>query len=339
MNWDTIDWNALERLRQGYLAGVAGGADYWRSERDLDSYNQTFAQRIGWKWDYVLEELQRRGWTPPKAEVLDWGCGSGVAGRAFIDQFGADAVTGLRVWDRSPLAMNFAQRVAKKKFPTLRVEGGLPEVPQILLLSHVLTELTPEQTDELANLASKADVVIWVEPGTYEASLTLIAVRERLRKETNVVAPCTHAEQCGILAPGNDRDWCHHFASPPSAIFTDPDWGRFAHMMGIDLRSLPVSFLVLDKRPQPTIPPHCIRVIGRARIYKAHALMLGCDASGVHNCELHKRDHPAEFKQVKKDKCAVLQQWETAENRITEVISTDAFGGASEDSSDESEAD
>ena len=110
MNWETIDWAALERMRAAFLAGTAGAQDYWQSETDLTAYDATFAQRIGWKWDFVLGELQRRGWTPPKGGLLDWGCGSGVAGRAFLDHFGTDSVSKLRVWDRSALAMNFAAR-------------------------------------------------------------------------------------------------------------------------------------------------------------------------------------------------------------------------------------
>ncbi len=324
MNWETIDWHALDRLRQAYLSGSAGSADYWRTHSELDSYNQTFAQRIGWKWDYVLEDLRALGWTPPSGEVLDWGCGSGVAGRAFLDHFGTDSVTGLRVWDRSPLAMEFAVKTARIRFPALNIQSGLPENPGILLLSHVLTELKPEQIEELANYVAKAEAVIWVEPGTYEASLTLIAVRERLRTQFSLVAPCPHAEQCGILAPGNERDWCHHFAEPPTAIFTDPDWGKFAHLMGIDLRSLPLSYLVLDKRPRPALPADTYRVLGRPRVYKAHALIQACNACGVKNYELHKRDHPAEFKQAKKDNCPPLQRWETNEDRITKVLSKPA---------------
>ncbi|HEY1171460.1 MAG TPA: class I SAM-dependent methyltransferase [Verrucomicrobiae bacterium] len=319
MNWETIDWHALDRLRKGYLAGSAGNADYWQSFSDLDSYNQTFAQRIGWKWDYVLDDLKALGWTPPNSEVLDWGCGSGVAGRAFLHHFGAEAVTGLRVWDRSPLAMDFAVKTARKKFSKLNVQSGLPETPGILLLSHVLTELTPEQIDELANYVAKAEVVIWVEPGMYEASLTLIAVRERLRSQFSIVAPCPHTEQCGILAPGNERDWCHHFAEPPSDIFTDPEWGKFAHLMGVDLRSLPVSYLVLDKRPQTAFPADTYRVIGRPRIYKPYASVQGCNACGVKNYELHKRDFPTAFKQWKKGNCPALQQWETQDDRIVGI--------------------
>ena len=87
MNWDSIDWEALERMRAAFLAGTAGAADYWQTEGELAAYDATFAQRIGWKWDFVLSELQRRGWTPPRGELLDWGCGSGVAARAFAETF------------------------------------------------------------------------------------------------------------------------------------------------------------------------------------------------------------------------------------------------------------
>src|SRR6186713_2218329 len=87
MNLEAINWDSLERLRAAFLAGTAGASDYWQSEADLASYDATFAQRIGWKWDYVLMELQRRGWSPPGGELLDWGCGSGIASRAFLDLF------------------------------------------------------------------------------------------------------------------------------------------------------------------------------------------------------------------------------------------------------------
>src|SRR5260221_14123286 len=76
MDRENIDWKALERLRAAFLDGTAGTQDYWRSECDLDSYDQTFAQRIRWKWDHVLKELNGRGWAPPQREVVDWGCGS-----------------------------------------------------------------------------------------------------------------------------------------------------------------------------------------------------------------------------------------------------------------------
>ena len=97
MNRDAIDWNALERLRKAFLGGTAGAIDYWQSENDLASYDATFAQRIGWKWDYVLHELTRRGWSPARGELLDWGCGSGIASRAFLDHFGPNSISKLQL--------------------------------------------------------------------------------------------------------------------------------------------------------------------------------------------------------------------------------------------------
>ena len=317
MDWQHINWPALERLRLAFLQGQAGTADYWTDEATLASYDATFAQRIGWKWDYVLAELSRRGWSPPRAEVLDWGCGSGIAGRAFVDHFGPDPVTALRLSDRSPLATRFAAERARRKYPGLPVVVEPSEPPGILLLSHVLTELTPEATQTLADFAATAECVLWVEPGTYEASLQLIAVRERLRDRMNVVAPCTHAERCGILAPANERHWCHHFAAPPAAIFHDPDWARFANLLGIDLRDLPLSFLVLDRRPSPVLPPSATRIIGHPRVYKPHALLLSCDAAGVSERRLTKRALPELFKSIRKGETEMLQCLQCNGDEIT----------------------
>ena len=78
----------------------------------------------------------------------------------------------------------------------------------------------------------------------------------------------------------------------------DGNWARFAKIAGVDLRSLPLSFLVLDKRPRPQSAE--VRVIGRPRVYKAHALLLGCDASGVRDYRQTKREQPDEFRRLKK---------------------------------------
>src|SRR5947207_12381903 len=109
ITWDTLDWAALDRLRDSFLAGKPAGASYWTSRSDLENYDFTFAQRIGWKWDAVLHELKLRGWRPPPGGLLlDWGCGSGIAGRCVADFFGPERFTSLRVFDRSPLAIELA---------------------------------------------------------------------------------------------------------------------------------------------------------------------------------------------------------------------------------------
>jgi SAM-dependent methyltransferase len=304
MDWEKVDWKTLERMRAAFLDGTAGAEDYWRNESDLESYDQTFGQRIRWKWDYVLNELKRRGWSPPidAAEVIDWGCGSGIATRSFLDHFGANTAVTFHFWDRSPLAMQYAARKAREAFPDIKVwlEKPPERMSGTLLISHVLTELSDIQFDELLGLATHATSVIWVEPGTYDASRKLIAVRERLRNRFQVVSPCTHQAACGMLTPENERHWCHHFAPSPPKVFMNGNWARFAKIAGVDLRSLPLSFLVLDKRPVPQSEK--IRVIGRPRVYKAHALLLGCDDSGVRDYRQTKREQPEEFRLLKKGK-------------------------------------
>lgn len=331
MNIEDIDWRALERLRDAFLRGTAGERDYWETDEDLANYDATFAQRIGWKWDFVLEDLRRRGWAPPAGELLDRGCGSGIAARATLDIFGGGAFTRVRFEDRSGRAMSYAARRAAQRFPGVPVVTGPPaagEASGLVLISHVLTELVPSQTEEWVERLRSATSVIWVEPGTYEASLALIAVREKLRESFHLVAPCTHDARCGILAAGNEAHWCHHFARPPGGVFTDPFWGRFANLIGIDLRSLPLSYLVLDRRPAPPLPAEAVRVVGRPRINKADLRVLACDGEGVAEHSIMKRDDPQSFRAAKKDRFASLQTWTRTGGRITSARPWPADPGA-----------
>src|SRR5687767_7296610 len=114
--WDTLDWSALDRLRDQFLSGTPPAGSYWNSRSDVANYDFTFGQRIGWKWDAVLDELRRRGWSPPAGLVLDWGCGSGIAGRRVVEAFGSTHCSSLRLFDRSHLATDFAAEAAREVF-------------------------------------------------------------------------------------------------------------------------------------------------------------------------------------------------------------------------------
>src|SRR6266545_3610132 len=106
MTWADLDWAALDRLRERFLQGPGTTGPYWDSAEDLANYDLTYGERIGWKWDHVLRELRLRSWQPSagdrrKISVLDWGCGSGIAGRRVISFFGLEAFASLTVWDHS----------------------------------------------------------------------------------------------------------------------------------------------------------------------------------------------------------------------------------------------
>jgi hypothetical protein len=323
MHWESLDWEVLDRLRQDFLSGRAADGPYWHTVTDLECYDFTYGERIGWKWDAVLGELRRLGWSPPAgATVLDWGCGSGIAGRRVVAAGGADRCGRLLLHDRSPLAMDYARHRARRAFPALPVDAagrGLLEGDEpvdVLVVSHVLNELDDAARAQLAGLGARAGAVLWVEPGTHEVSRTLGGWRESLRAGgLQPVAPCPHAGPCGMLAAGNERHWCHFFAPPPAGIHADSGWVKFGQRAGIDLRSLPYSYLALDRRPA-TAAPGASRVIGLPRVYKGFARIFNCDATGVAELTLQKRDAPALFKSLKHGLEPTLRGWTHADGRI-----------------------
>lgn len=360
MTWDDVDWAVLDRLREGFLSGGAAGGPYWKAPEDLANYDFTYGERIGWKWDQVLRELTLRGWAPRGGTVVDWGCGSGVAGRRVISHFGAQSFVSLLVWDHSPLACDFAADAAQAAFPSLRVSQATPgyfasnERIDLLLISHVLNELSPEARDALRLLAVRADAILWVEPGTHDVSRQLGGFREQLRGSGfRVIAPCTHENECPMFALGRERDWCHFFAPPPSEIFADSNWVKFGQRAGIDLRSLPYAFVALDRHQTPAVAPvsderlvegatidpnaedalvksrsaegavqnsmalmDLSRVIGRVEHFKPYARLLSCDATGLAELELPKRANPALFKQLERTKAPLVYRWRREGNKI-----------------------
>jgi ribosomal protein RSM22 (predicted rRNA methylase) len=304
----------LRQLRERFLAGTAGAGDYWQSPEHLELYDATFAERIGWKWDAVLAELRLREWRPRGTRVLDWGCGTGVAHRRVLAEWPQFAALSLH--DRSPRARFFAAEKARAAFPRLAVTWDAPAVTPdtLLLVSHVINELPPKELDHLLALARGAGEVIWVEAGTHADSRRLIDVRERLLGEFTAVAPCTHAARCGLLAAKNAPHWCHHFAPPPSEIFQDARWAEFGKEIGIDLRSVPYSFLVLARTP--AMPPGWSRIIGVPREAKGHTRVLSCQAEGVAEFMLQKRDAPGLFRAAHKGKLAPVYRWTLSDGKI-----------------------
>jgi hypothetical protein len=344
MNWESLDWAALERLRGKFLQGAAAAGPYWESPADLASYDFTYGERIGWKWDHVFRELRLRQWRPRSRTVLDWGCGSGIASRRVIEWLGLEQVDSLTLWDHAPAAGEFAAAAAERAFPSLRVHQATPgflaatEPLGLLIVSHVLNELPPAALAELRTLLGRAEEVLWVEPGTHRVSRQLGALRDDLRGTFQLVAPCTHGNACPMFAAENERHWCHFFAPPPSEIFADPYWVKFGQRAGIDLRSLPYCFLALDRltpvaatvydrrnedaacadgghRP-PLQDEPLSRVIGRVEHFKPYARLLNCDAAGLAELELPKRADPALFKQLDRTKAPLVYRWRRDGDKI-----------------------
>ena len=291
------NWKLLEELRQRFLEEKFSGGSYWKDWETLVQYDHTFAERIGWKWRAVLDELAERQCAPLKPITLvDWGCGTGIASRTFLQVFDPHRVAQVALWDRSPLAIDYSKKRIQEQFPQVEIISGMEEFSKVdfsLCISHVLNELSPRELDSLLLLVQKADWLVWIEPGTPKLSQALIQIREQLRKSFEVVAPCPHQETCGLIAK-KTQDWCHFFAPPPSSVFQSSQWSEFSHRLGIDLRALPTSFLVGVRKPSPNwvIPrlSKTKRVLGRARHYRGYSRALTCSPSEVTEAKFMARD-------------------------------------------------
>ena len=311
---------ALAALRARFLDGSNAGGGYWKNEAELALYDASFGERIGWKWDAVLGELKACGWRPAAKHVVDWGCGSGIAGRRALAAW--DGFESLTLTDVSPLAMRFAEARARETFPKLQVRttahATAAAAGSLLLVSHVLNETDDSAERRLVAAARRAAEIIWVEAGTHADSRRLISVREELRGEFDIIAPCTHAARCGMLAPENAEHWCHHFATAPSEASRDARWAQFGRDLGIDMRSLPYSFLVLARRgAQEDRARGFSRIIGRPRDEKGHFDVLSCSEEGVEELMAQKRDVPELSKQLRKGRAQAVQRWTREGRRIT----------------------
>jgi len=293
----------LTRLRDLFLAEDRRGAlaDYWRTTADVAAYDAVLGARIGWKWQAALAECQDRGWARSDGDVVvDFGCGSGVAARAYVQRFGAGRV---RLVDRSRTAAKFAEGALRAAFPALpavaAADAGV-DAPDVLLVSHVLGELDAAGEQQLEALARRSRRVLWVEPGNKPIARRLSTLRDRLVDAFAVQAPCPHQDRCPALAGAGD--WCHFFAAPPPEVFTDGEWAHTARALGIDLRALPYAFLALVRRDAagdlPAPPPH--RLLGRADVGKHDASVQACAGDGLTTRRVTKRAQPQLWREWKK---------------------------------------
>ena len=307
------DWKKLKILRDRCLHDAS--ENYWLTPRDLELYDLVFAARIGWKWNAVLRSLTHIGWKPQSDKMIDWGCGTGVASRQVTVWSDIQQVT---LVDQSPLALHFAQRELNKSHIATQVQapGSVFSPKSLLLLSHVLGELSDKEAEELAYQASVVDEIIWVEPGSHDISRKLSQIRSILIEAGHhLIAPCVHALSCPMLPTEQERHWCHFFAPPPSEIFQSAFWNEVSHQLGIDLRSLPYSYLACSRYHVPSWEIDAERVIGHPRSYKGYGKLFCCSTSGLHERTLQKRENPDLFKRLMKHQEGGVFTWQLRESK------------------------
>lgn len=309
-----IDWDRLRQLRDLFLQPEPITEPYWKSNRQLQDYDITLGERIGWKWDAVLSELKARGWKPPSPSLTDMGCGTGVAARRVLRAFPGQFKK-ITLWDHSESAVSYARQKIRHEFPDVRVicPASAPHPKGVVLISHVLTELSDESAREMLRLMADAQAMLWVEPGTFESSRMLIHLREKLKDQFKVVAPCTHQNACGLQAEGNEGHWCHHFADAPPKAHQDPFWGHFRKEMNLDVGPLAYSFLILAKETE-LIPEGASHLIGKPLKFPKFVRVLSCQEENVR--ELVVGRGVDAYRSLKKGETPAVYRFELKKNRI-----------------------
>ncbi len=308
MSLSRDELDRIQRLRAMFLDDTRGDRallDYWRDEHDLRAYARVLGARIGWKWDAALSECRDRGLLRNEdAVVLDFGCGAGVAALRHVEHFGAAEVLCL---DRSTIAAAFAAAAIRAKHPKMRTRAvttteGLSF--DVLLASHVVSELDASGLAQLRDAIARSRVAILVESGNFAASRRLSSLRDEFAASMHVIAPCAHRDRCPALLTSSE--WCHFFAEPPQAVFTDGDWARAGRDVGIDLRALPYAFVCLSRDPVQA-PAVRHRILGRPDVSKHDARAQVCLQDGLRLATVTKRADPATWRLLKKDPLALRE--------------------------------
>ena len=301
-----INWKKIQTLREHYLAlGQDGSGDYWADQELVESYDAVLGARIAWKWTAVLERLQRDLEFRENVSVLDWGCGTAVASREFFKYF-ASNIAQIYLYDRSQLVARFGQQKLLDQNAPVTIVPSMPnEKATIALLSHVINEFNDASLVSLIDQLIGHELIIWLEPGTHQESRNLGKVRSLLLDHYEVVAPCPKQSECPMFAFENRAHWCHFFAKPPTEAFQSPVWTEASKNLGIDLRSLPTSFLCLKLKNSLKVSVRKKHIdgvlIGRPRIYKGYLKYLECHENGLRENRLQKRDDKIMFKKLSGD--------------------------------------
>jgi ribosomal protein RSM22 (predicted rRNA methylase) len=278
----------LERERPGARLhrGLTGareliGSRYLAEPQLRQAYEQDLAPRTRAAVQQVLARL------PPlrPSRVLDLGAGTGAAGQAVRDRFGAvELVSVDQVAGPGVITADLSRGVRPRG-----VEGRF----DLIVAAHLLNELgltVPERArlvtgwcDEL--LADEGTCLI-VEPALRETSRELLEVRDLLvGVGLFVVAPCLWQGPCPALA--RPRDWCHDAA--PAVV---------AGRSRVDF-----SYLALRRLGQPADDQRLYRIVSDPLPEKGRLRLFGCGPAGrtaIVRLDRHRSEANAAFGQAER---------------------------------------
>lgn len=155
------------------------------------------------------------------------------------------------------------------------------EPHDVVIIGHVLNELSPAQRTRVIDMAWQATrhLLVIIEPGTSAFFAIIQQARHQLiTLGASVVAPCTHAASC----PMTHDDWCHF-----GQKIARPDFQRQARAVQVGWEESKVSFVAVTKHPTPVSGR---RIIHDPIVHKGSIVLPVCGNDGLQTPSILKRD-------------------------------------------------
>lgn len=213
---------------------------------------------------------------------LDVGAGPGTA---LFGGLGA----GLRfnkvvLCEKSQFMRGIGERLLSDHVEGVMWSGSLAEIKgpfDLIVASNVISEVKEKKEDfvlSLCKLLSDSGALLLLEPGTFSASRSLMALRDSLLlrgTSLNPLFPCTHSDPCPMLKT-LPNDWCHGtMPAARSRLIRDLD-----ELTGFNKHRIKYSAFLAAKGAKT---PKGLRVIGEPKKDRrgVHAMLCGGDFFGA----------------------------------------------------------
>ncbi|MFF7166566.1 small ribosomal subunit Rsm22 family protein [Streptomyces sp. NPDC008086] len=305
---------AVDRLIASYRGATPTDAPILRDRADVAAYA---AYRMPATFEAVHAALEAFAeavpdWVP--GSHADVGGGTGAATWAVSATWPGER--GVTVLDWAEPALAAGREIAaanpalrEVRWQRARIGPSLALDPtDLVTVSYVLNELTAaDRTALLDTVASAAQAVVIVEPGTPDGYARVIEARDRLvAAGFHIAAPCPHSAACPIV-PGTD--WCH-FAARVS---------RSSLHRQIKGGSLPYedekfSYVAATRLP---VAPAPARVVRKPQIRKGQVLLDLCETEPALRRTTVTKRHGALYRAARDTDWGAA--WPPADDREPEV--------------------
>ncbi|WAZ21339.1 small ribosomal subunit Rsm22 family protein [Streptomyces cinnabarinus] len=266
---------AVERLIANYRGATPTDAPILRDRADVAAYA---AYRMPATFEAVHAALEAFAEAAPEwapGSHVDVGGGTGAATWAVSATWPGRRPVTVLDWAEPALALGREIAAANPalrdvRWQRSRIGAALSiESTDLVTISYVLNELAEADRATLVDtVASAAQAVVIVEPGTPDGYARIIEARQRLVEAGfRIAAPCPHSAACPIV-PGTD--WCHFSARVSrSSLHRQVKGGSLAYE--------DEKFAYVAAARFPVVPAPA-RVVRKPQIRKGQVLLDLCEA-------------------------------------------------------------